>query len=74
MNLKMINQNDIDFIEKNKDKKVTKQIAKTLQKIKDDELEVERKSRVRRCFCSQSERDAYKEEFYLWYENYKPNE
>jgi hypothetical protein len=70
----MINQNDIDFIEKNKDKKATKQIAKTLQKIKDNELGVERRLRVRRCFCAQSERDSYKDEFYLWYENYKPNE
>ena len=65
-------ENDIQLIESVRfEDKISKLDAKKLQKIKDTELNVDRKLRVRHCFCSQGERDLYKIEFFIWYnENY----
>jgi hypothetical protein len=64
-------QNDIDFIESERNTNDTRKITIVkLHKIYKTELGL----KERRCFCSDSERKEFKITFYTWYENYKIND
>ncbi len=60
-------QNDIDFIESERNTNDTRKITIVkLWKIYKIELSL----KERRCFCSDSERKTFRTTFYAWYENY----